>query len=92
MNSFLRWAPVAMVLICAPIAAHASIESSMEALQTKLVGTILPLMSILGLLFAGLAYLAGSPNAKGYLWASIIGAGVGFGAESIVGFIRGVVH
>ena len=92
MKSFSKWAPVALMLLCAPLAAHASIESSMEALQTKLLGTILPLMSILGLLFAGLAYLAGSPNARGYLWAAIIGAGVGFGAESIVGFIRGVVH
>jgi type IV secretory pathway VirB2 component (pilin) len=72
--------------------AFASVESSMAALQDKLTGTILPLLSVLGLLFAGLAYLTGSPNARSYLGAAIIGAVIGFGAESIVSLIQSIVH
>jgi type IV secretory pathway VirB2 component (pilin) len=79
-------------LLIIPDVAFSSVESSMMALQQKLLGTILPLLSVIGLLFAGLAYLTGSPNARSYLVAAIIGAVVGFGAESIVSLIRSVVH
>lgn len=75
-----------------PMFAYASVESSMAALQTKLLGTILPLMSVLGLVFAGLSYLSGSPNARAYLTYAIMGAAIGFGAESIVSFIRSIVN
>lgn len=81
-----------LALMVLPIAAYASVESSMMALQSKLLGTILPIMSVLGLLFAGLSYLAGSPNARTYLGYAIVGAIVGFGAESIVSLIRSIVH
>lgn len=82
------------VLTCLllPELAFASVESSMMALQQKLLGTILPLLSVLALLFAGLSYLTGSPNARSYLGAAIIGAVIAFGAESIVSLIRSVVH
>ena len=83
---------VACAFLIMPELAMASVESSMMALQQKLLGTILPLLSVLALLFAGLAYLTGSPNARSYLIASIIGAAIAFGAESIVSLIRSVVH
>ena len=79
-------------LLVVPELAFGSVESSMMALQNELLSTILPLLSVLGLLFAGLAYLTGSPNARSYLGAAIIGAVIGFGAESIVSLIRSVVH
>lgn len=72
-------------------AADASVESSMQNLQSKLL-SILPLMSVLGLIFAGFCYLVGSPNARAYMWYAIFGAVIGFGAESIVAFIRGIVN
>jgi type IV secretory pathway VirB2 component (pilin) len=75
-----------------PELAFGSVESSMMALQNELLSTILPLLSVLALLFAGLAYLTGSPNSRSYLGAAIIGAVIGFGAESIVSLIRSVVH
>ncbi|HWU43851.1 MAG TPA: TrbC/VirB2 family protein [Bdellovibrio sp.] len=75
-----------------PELAFASVESSMQALQGELLGTIMPLLSVLGLLFAGLAYLTGSPNARSYLSAAIIGAVIGFGAQSIVALIQSIVH
>jgi type IV secretory pathway VirB2 component (pilin) len=80
---------IAMLL---PELAFGSVESSMTALQDKLLGTILPLLSVLGLLFAGVSYLTGSPNARSYLGAAIMGAVIGFGAESIVSLIRSLVH
>jgi type IV secretory pathway VirB2 component (pilin) len=87
------WFLMFLVLgLALPVVAFGSVESSMAALQSKLLGTILPVMSVLGLLIAGLAYLAGSANARQYLWYAIIGAAVGFGAESIVSFIRSIVH
>lgn len=80
------------VLLAIPELGYASVESSMVALQQKILGTIMPLLSVLGLLFAGLAYLSGSPNARSYLGAAIMGAVIGFGAESIVTLIRSIVH
>ncbi len=71
---------------------HASVESSLQAVQNKLIGTILPLLAILGLVFAGFSFVAGSQNARTHLFLAIMGAVVGFGAPSIVNFIRGLVH
>lgn len=81
-----------LIFMAVPDLAFASVESSMMALQQKLLGTILPLLSVLALLFAGLAYLTGSPNARTYLGAAIVGAVIAFGAESIVSLIRSVVR
>lgn len=78
--------------VALPDLAFASVESSMTALTQELLGTILPLLSVLGLLFAGMAYLTGSPNARSYLGAAIIGAVIGFGAQSIVSLIQNIVH
>jgi hypothetical protein len=69
-----------------------SVESSLAAVQTKLVSVILPLAAVLGLVFAGLSFVMGSPNARSHLMLAIIGACVGFGAQSIIALIRGVVN
>lgn len=82
----------AFIFASAPELASASVESSLQAVQDKLVGTILPLAVILGFVFAGFSYIAGNPNARSHLVLAIIGAGVGFGASSIVSFIRALVH
>ena len=81
-----------LFLLLMPVVAHASIESSMMDLQSKLLGTFLPMASVLGLIFAGLSYLVGSPNARSYLGYAIMGAVVGFGADSFVSLIRSIVH
>ena len=75
-----------------PVVVFASVESSMMTLQSKLLGTFLPIVSVLGLIFAGLSYLVGSPNARSYLGYAIMGAVVGFGAESFVSLIKSIVH
>ena len=89
-NSFTKNSTIALVLIT-PYVAFASVESTLTAIQNKLVGTIMPLAAIIGLLIAGISMATGNPNAKSHMWYAIIGAIVGFGAQSIVAFIRGMV-
>ncbi len=82
-----------LLFICAmPIIATASVESSLMTIQTKLVGTILPLVAILGFVFAGFSYVSGNANARNHLVLAIVGAIVGFGASSIVSFLRGLIQ
>lgn len=82
-----------MVLIVVfPILGFCSVESSLSAVQSKLIGTILPLAAIIGLVFAGLSFVAGSQNARSHLMLAIIGAAIGFGAPSIVSWIQSLIH
>ena len=80
------------ILTLAPELAFCSVESSLNAVQSKLIGTILPLLAILGLVIAAFSFVMGSPNARSHLFLAIIGAIVGFGAPSIVQFIRGLIN
>jgi type IV secretory pathway VirB2 component (pilin) len=89
---FLRPARVVGAGILMPQLGFCSVESSLAAIQTKLITVILPLAAILGLVFAGLSFVAGSPNARAHLTLAIFGAAIGFGAPSIIAFIRGLVN
>jgi type IV secretory pathway VirB2 component (pilin) len=81
MNKEKMFSVSVMILIMAfPMLGFCSVESSLAAVQTKLIGTILPLAAIIGLVFAGLSFVAGSPNARNHLILAIIGAAIGFGA------------
>ncbi len=82
--------PVLMVLF--PQFALASVEGTLAAMQAKLVNVILPLAAVLGLVYAGFSFVSGSPNARAHLFLAILGSIVGFGAQSIVTFIRGIVN
>lgn len=81
-----------LTLALMPLCANASVESSLMAVQSRLIGTILPLAAILGLVFAGLSFVAGSQNARSHLVLAIFGAVIGFGAPSIVSWIQGLIH
>lgn len=81
-----------ITLLILPAIGLCSVESSLIAVQTKLIGTILPLAAILGLVFAGLSFVAGSPNARNHLILAMIGAAIGFGAPSIVSWIQSLIH
>lgn len=83
---------VCSLLATLPVAAFGSVESSLRAVQDKLVGTLLPLGAMCGLAIAGLSFVAGHANARQHLFYAIIGAIVGFGAESIVSLIQSLVH
>ncbi len=81
-----------MTLFLVPMLAVASVESSLAAVQTKLVGTVLPLAAMCGLVFAGFSFITGQPNARAHLVYAILGAVIGFGAESIVSLVRSLIH
>ena len=81
-----------MGLTMAPILAFASVESSLQAVQSKLVGTLLPRAAICGLVVAGFSFVMGHANARQHLVYAIAGAIIGFGAESIISLIRGLIH
>ncbi|MDP7322229.1 MAG: TrbC/VirB2 family protein [Bacteriovoracaceae bacterium] len=55
-----------------PDLAFASVESSLQAIQQKFIGTLLPLVAVIGLVWAGFSFLMGSPNARSHLFLAII--------------------
>lgn len=71
---------LALSMSIMPALAQASVESTLLNVQGKLINVILPLAGIIGLVFAGLSFVAGHENARTRLWFGIIGAVVGFGA------------
>lgn len=79
-------------LLLLPVESMASVESSLEAIQHKLINTVLPLAGIVGLAIAGISFVLGHENARGKLILAVIGAIVGFGAPSIISFIQGLVR
>jgi type IV secretory pathway VirB2 component (pilin) len=88
----LYWLISVALFLGVPAIGYGSVESTLSAIQGRLITTVLPLAAILGLVYAGLSFVAGSANAKGRLVLAIIGAVVGFGAPSIMEFIRSLVH
>lgn len=79
-------------MLLMPMMASASVESSLMAVQSKLINTVLPLVGILGLVFAAFSFFTGSQNARSHLILAIMGAVVGFGAPSIIQFVQSLIH
>lgn len=89
----LSWlALLALVIVLVPAVGHCDVIGSLENIQTRLVGKVLPLCAVLGLVFAAFSFFTGNPNARSHLWLSIIGMVVGFGAESIMHFVQSMVQ
>lgn len=91
-NVYLYLAIFGVLYFAFPAIGYGSVESTLGSVQDRLITTILPLVAILGLVFAGLSFAMGSQNARSHLVLAIIGAVVGFGAPSIINFIRGLVQ
>lgn len=83
---------IAVLMLAIPTVGFGTVESTLTNVQNKLITVILPLAAILGLVFAGLSFVSGSPSARQHLVLAILGAIIGFGAPSIVAFIRGLVQ
>lgn len=75
-----------------PLLAIASVESSLMSVQRELVGTFVPIAATLGFIFAGISYISGNPNGRAHLVLALIGAGVAFGASSIMSLIQNLIH
>ena len=80
------------LMMLSPMLANASVESSMQAVQSKLIGTVLPLGGMLGLGFAAVSFFMGSPNAVSHLKLAVIGAAIGFGGPAIIEFVRSLIN
>ncbi len=72
--------------------AHASIESSLIGLKSKLTGVILPLLAVIGISIAAISFFTGNPNAKQHIVYAVLGCIFGFGAQAIVDFIAQTVR
>ncbi len=75
-----------------PDFAHASLESSLIGLKSKLTGVILPLLAVIGISIAAISFFTGNPNAKQHIVYAVLGCIFGFGAQAIVDFIAQTVH
>lgn len=75
-----------------PTMGYASVESTLGAIQTRMIGTILPLVAILGIAFAACSFAFGSENARRHAILAAVGALIGFGAPAIIQFIRDMVQ
>lgn len=75
-----------------PMLAYASVESSLMAVQSKLISTVLPIGGMLGLGFAAVSFFMGSPNATQHLKLAVFGAAIGFGGPAIIEFVRSLIH
>lgn len=72
--------------------AMASLESSLLGVKAKLTGFILPVASVIGLLFAGFSFMSGSDKAKQHILYAVVGVAIGFGAQAIVDFLSQTVR
>lgn len=81
-----------LTAVLMPELGFCSVESSLAAIQSKVINVLLPLAGIFGLCFAAFSFQMGNPGARQHLVLAIIGACIGFGAPSIIAFIRGVVN
>ncbi len=75
-----------------PAVCYGSVESTLTALQGRLIGTVLPLVAILGIALAACSFAMGSEGARKHAILAVVGALIGFGAPSIIAFIRGLVQ
>lgn len=83
---------LAALLVVYPDPAYADLENSVRNIRDQLSGTFLPLLSVIGLLFASFSYLTGNPNSRQHITYALIGAAVGFGAQQIISFISSNVR
>ena len=91
-SKFILPSLLVLTLTFFPDVAFCSVESTLNAIQDKFINTLMPLLGVIGICFAGFSFLMGNPNARSHLFLAAIGAIVGFGAPSIISFIRSVVH
>ena len=66
-------------------------ESKMQGLTSKLISVILPLLIILGLVYAVFLALTGDGNFKGRLSTIVICSVIGFLAPQLINWLKSIV-
>ena len=79
------------IVMMIPDTCHASLESSLTNMKSKLTGFILPVMAVIGMAGAALSSFVGHENAKKHAIYAAVGCVIGFGAQAIVDFISQTV-
>lgn len=67
--------------------AMASLESSLINIKMRLTGVLLPMIAVIGIVFAGFSFITGNPNARQHIIYAVVGTMIGFGAQGIIDFI-----
>ncbi len=80
------------LMIFMPELSHASLESSLVGIKSKLTIVILPLLAVIGIAIAAISFFTGNPNAKQHAAYAVIGCIIGFGAQGIVDFIAQTIR
>ena len=91
-NLFILLALLTIFGVFFPDMAHASLESSLVGIKTKLTGVILPVLSVIGMAIAAISFFTGNPDAKQHIVYAVLGCIFGFGAQAIVDFISQTVR
>lgn len=91
-KNYLKSILIIATIALLPTLGFCSVESTLSAIQSKLTSTILPLVAILGLVFAAFSFISGNENARSHLKLAIFGVIIGFSAPSIIAFLRGLVN
>jgi type IV secretion system protein VirB2 len=80
------------ILFLLPETAYADVESTLVNFATVLSTRIMPLIAVLGIIYAGFSFITGNPGAKQHLFLAIIGVILGLSAKFIVDMVKGLVH
>ncbi len=91
-NALLFGGVLTLAMLVTPDLAHASLESSLLGIKSKLTGIILPVLSVIGIAIAAVSFFTGNPNAKTHILYAVLGCIFGFGAQAIVDFISQTVN
>ena len=83
---------LATLFVAYPDPAYADLAGSIRNVKSQLSSVVLPLLSVIGLLFASFSYMTGNINSRQHITYALIGAGIGFGAQQIVDFISSMIQ
>lgn len=72
--------------------AMADVQGSLQAVRSKLIGVILPVLAVISIAWAAFSLMTGNERAKTHIWYAIIGSAIAFGAQSLVDFISQTVR
>lgn len=82
---------ILIALILVPVPAFADVQSSLMRLKQVLTGTILPVVSVIGMALAATSFFTGNPQAKQHVIYAVLGCVFGFGAQAIVDLLSSIV-
>lgn len=82
---------IPLVLLLVPGLCFADVNSSLLGIKTTLTRTVLPTLSVIGMVMAAISFFTGNPQAKQHIIYAVIGCCFGFGAQAIVDLISSTV-